>query len=124
MSSKQLLTEEVSTSSVEQLCTLREMIKSPPTEHTKIVLIASEYFIERVKLYVDYIFGSTEKFEFIGSSIPTALASDFSAVESEKHSKAAKWLAPHKKGDYRSILKEQKEFESKVKQRQVSHPQS
>jgi len=125
--SDRIMVEDKSTSSVEQLCIIREMIDSKEiaiADIDKFIIISSKYFEERIKLYTEYIFNDISKFEFIGSALPTNISSSFGSAERQKFLSAKAWLGRHKKGDYKTILSEQLKFQEEVRLGNRSHPRS
>jgi len=119
-----IIKEEKTTSTVEQLCYLKKFIKKEKYKHTDLIIVSSEFFGNRVKLYVEYILGTKKGITFIESSIPSNLASRFKKVEKGKLVRIKNWFKNHKKGDDKSILKEQKEFQNKVKKGEIVQPVS
>lgn len=121
-----VIIEEETASSVEQICYLKKLLTKDESElsreNTKITIVSSEFFNDRVKLYVKYIFGSIKSFAFIPSEVPENMRENFRKVELEKYKKARKWLSGHIKGDSKSILKEQKEFQKKIREGKVNYP--
>lgn len=125
LSNTQIVTEETTTSTVEQLAYLREYIgTSKVGSDIEITVVASEIFLERVKLYVEYIFGTNQGFKFLGSKIPNDIRENFERVEIEKLKKAKAWLMNHKKGEYKKIVEEQMAFQQKIVRDNSSHPRS
>jgi hypothetical protein len=113
-----ILTEQNSTSAVEQICFLKENIQ----DASSLVIISSEFFGDRVKLYVEYIFGTTNGITFIESKLPDTIKEKFKEIEAGKLTKAIEWLKNHTKGDFETILKEQKAFQDKVNEGMFKHP--
>src|ERR1035437_4403254 len=113
-----ILKEENSTSAVEQLFFLKQKVSNI----SDLIIISSEFFGSRIKLYAEYIFGTINGIIFIESKVPQNIRQKFQEIESEKFSKAIEWLKNHKKGDSETILKEQKAFQDKVKEGKVIHP--
>ena len=112
--------EEASTSTIEQLCFLRDHL---PTRTTTFI-VGSKYFIDRVKLYVEYIFGDIQRFEFVGSDIPLDLEGEMKKTEALKIDQTRKWLKGHKRGDFKTILAEQKAFQSQIQQKETDFPRT
>ncbi len=124
----QIITEEKTTSSVEQLCYLRELLDSNTLglsrEDLNIIIVSSEFFSNRIKLYIEYIFGTTKGLTLISSKVPKEIRDSFKRAELGKYRKALEWLKRHIKGDYKTILKEQQEFQKKVTEGKIHHPVS
>jgi DUF218 domain len=120
----EILTEENSTSTVEQLCHLKERIVSekPNLSYESLVIVSSEFFNERVKLYAEYIFGDTKGVLFVGSPVPPNLRDNFQTIEKDKLSKAQEWLKRYQKGDSAQILMDQRNFQAKVINDKIDHP--
>lgn len=108
-----IITEDQTTSTVEQICYLREFIDIHP-EIEKVTIISSEFFNERVKLYVKYILKSNPNITFIAAKIPDSLKENFETTENLKLKKAEEWLSNHTIGDYKSILQEQQAYQNKI----------
>ena len=87
-----------------------------------LIIISSEFFGERVKLYTEYIFGSVDGIIFIDSKIPPEIANDFKRAEEFKLKEGIKWLEGHEKGDVGMILKEQREFQAGVIKGEIKQP--
>ena len=113
-----ILTEENSTSTVEQLCFLKQEIPNI----SDLIIVSSEFFGDRVKLYAEYIFGTTNGITFIESKLPDDIKEKFKEVEADKFTKAVEWLKNHKKGDFITILEEQKAFQKQVIEGRINHP--
>ena len=114
-----IITEENTTSTVEQLCYLKDFIKEKEINDSDLIIVSSEFFGNRVKLYAEYIFGIVNGIVFIESQIPKEFLPKFQEVEAVKLTEAQNWLKNHTKGDDTKILKEQKEFQSKVKKGEI-----
>lgn len=108
-----IVTEEQTTSTVEQICYLREFIAQNPDLET-ITVVSSEFFNERVKLYARYILNSTLNIEFIPAKLPDNMKQDFEIAEANKLKKAEEWLSHHQIGDHKIILQEQLAFQKKI----------
>lgn len=113
-----ILTEENSTSTIEQLFFLKENVPNI----LDLTIVSSEFFGNRVKLYAEYIFGTTDGVTFIESRLPEDVKEKFKEVETDKLKKAVEWLKNNKKGDSEKILEEQRAFQNKIKKGKVSHP--
>lgn len=109
-----ILTEETTTSTVEQLCYLKKFVETKKLNYPDIIIISSEFFGDRVKLYVEYVFGTTQGIIFVESSIPKDSIAEFKKIEEVKIQQAKTWLKDYKKGDDKTILAEQKVFQNKV----------
>ncbi len=116
----EIILEDRCSSTVAELSFLREFIDREQIEG-KIFVVASEFFVERVKVYARYILQNYENINFIGSKVPDDEAREFENIEKDKLKKAEEWLDGHEKGDYQTILREQKEFEIKVMSGEVKH---
>lgn len=122
-----ILMEEKTTSSVAQIAYLRELVDASRfaiSEDGPVVIVSSEFICERIQLYVDYIFGTTEGFKFIDSKVPDDLRNSLQIAESIKLPQTRMWLNRHAKGDYRSMLKDQAEFEKKILDDEVDYPRT
>lgn len=106
--------EEVTSSTVEQLCYLKEFIKLRRFSPADVVIISSEFFNERVKLYTEYVLGTIEGIVFFGSVVPGEAKEKFKFTETEKLEQAQNWLKDHEKGDDKTILEEQRIFQAQV----------
>lgn len=122
LASTEILTENSASSTVRELCFLREFIDKEKTKFY-ITIVASEVFVERVKLYSEYIFENFNAFNFLASRVPDEEMA-FKQVEKDKLKKGIKWLSGHKKGDYRAILGEQDAFEKQIINGEIDHPVS
>lgn len=113
----QIIKEEKTTSAVEQICVLRGLTRTESAKYkdADLTIVSSEVFSNRIKMYVEYIFGSAEKVNFVASPVPSESREDFLAIEQKKLLETKEWLSKKVKGDYRSILKDQKDFEEKLK---------
>jgi hypothetical protein len=114
-----VLIEDKTTSTVEQLCYLKKFIKKEKIKHSNLIIVSSKFFGDRVKLYVEYIFGTKEGVVFIESAIPKNLSVRFKKVETYKLKEVQTWFKGHKKGDDETILKEQEIFQIKVKKGEI-----
>lgn len=117
----EVLTEESTASTVEQICYLRNLLETQ-FAGVLVSIVASEFFVDRVQLYVEYIFGAPTGVICIVSPVPPALRSELRLIEAKKHLATKSWLARHTKGDYQAILREQLTFLQKVITGQVEHP--
>jgi len=101
-----IIVEENTTSTIEQLCYLRELIDSGEfkLKYSDLVLVASKFFIERVKLYSEYIFDTN--------------------TEENKLKEAQIWLKDYKRGDYKEILNRQKVFQEQIQKGKINYPAS
>ncbi|KKQ03878.1 MAG: hypothetical protein US12_C0013G0016 [Parcubacteria group bacterium GW2011_GWA2_36_24] len=117
-----IITEETTTSTIEQLCYLKEFIKKGKSNLSDIIIVTSEFFSERVKLYAEYVFGTIDGIIFIDSLVPTEIKEKFKKAEEFKLKEGIHWLEGHKKGDDEGILKEQKEFQSEVIKGEIKQP--
>ena len=115
-----VLTNE-GTSTVRELCILREMIEQEGGE-TRLTIVASEFFVDRVKLYAEYIFGNLRNIDFVASEVPAEGREGFQRIEEIKLQKGHEWLDGREKGDYKKILGEQEAFEQKVIRGEIDHP--
>lgn len=115
--------EENTTSTIEQLCYLRNIFDLKETEfnYSDLVIVASKFFMDRVKLYAEYIFNTTENIIFIESDVPIDILGQFEATEDKKLIEAQDWLKEYEKGDYWGILARQKAFQSEVKKGEINH---
>ncbi len=111
------------TSTVRELSMLREMTNQE-TERPKVTIVASEFFVDRVKLYTEYIFGDLNRIEFVASRVPDEGREGLQEIEETKFVKGQEWLAEHEKGDYQRILREQEIFEGQVRRGEIEHPVS
>ncbi len=110
-----IITEENSASTIEQLCFLKENIPNI----ADLIIISSEFFGNRVRLYAEYIFDVTDGITFIESKLPDDIREKFKEIEANKLAKAIAWLKNHQKGDFQKILEEQKAFQDKVREGKV-----
>ena len=117
-----VLTNEY-TSTIRELCMLREMIDKQ-TEPSRLTIVASEFFVDRVKLYSEYIFENLDNIKFIGSQVPTEGMEGLREIEALKLQKGHEWLDGYRKGDYRKILGEQEAYEQKILRGEIDHPVS
>jgi hypothetical protein len=117
-----VITEENTLSTVEQLCFLKKFMEKEKINLSDLIIVSSEFFSERVKLYAEYIFGSTEGIIFMDSRVPLEKADNFKEAEEFKLKEGEKWLARHKKGDDKAILEEQKEFQVGVIKGEIKQP--
>jgi len=117
-----MLTEETSTSTVEQLCYLKKFIKKEKFNYSDVVIISSQFFIDRVKFYAEYIFDTSTGIIFIESAMPQNLVGHFQSVEEGKFKQAQGWLKNHRKRDDQTILIEQKVFQNQVKKGKINQP--
>jgi hypothetical protein len=118
----EVITEEGTSSTVEQLCYLKEFIEKEKLNFPDLIIISSEFFSERVKLYAEYVFGTIDGIIFISSAVPAEIKEKFEKAEEFKLKEGRDWLAGHKKGDDKAILKEQKEFQSGVIKGEIKQP--
>jgi len=116
-----LILENKSTSTVEELCFLKDFSKRQGGD-PQITVIASEFFADRVKLYAEYILGDAEGVNFIASAVPEEGKGEFEKIEEDKLAKAREWLSRHEKGNSKIILREQKAFEKKIISGEIIHP--
>ena len=119
-----ITTEEHTTSTVEQICYLKKFIKQEKFNHSDLTIVSSRFFGGRVKLYVEYIFGANSDIIFIESDIPADLEIKFQEIEKTKLEEVQNWFKGHTKGDDERILREQEEFQNKVKNREIKQPLS
>ncbi|OGI61059.1 hypothetical protein A2814_02270 [Candidatus Nomurabacteria bacterium RIFCSPHIGHO2_01_FULL_38_19] len=115
-----ILTEENTTSTVEQLCYLKKFIETKKLSYADLVIVSSQFFGDRVKLYAEYIFDVNEGITFVKSVVSEDFVEYFQKVEKDKPKQTQDWLNNHKKGKNQLILREQKEFQAKVKKGEVS----
>jgi hypothetical protein len=118
----EILTENSASTTVRELCFLRMFIDEAK-ENFKITIVGSAYFIDRVKLYSEYIFKNPKQLTFVASEIPDSAAT-FKEIEQDKLRKGLQWLNGHRKGDYLTILQVQDEFEKKVLTGEIENPVS
>lgn len=111
------------TTTIRELCGLREISDTGYTD-LPITIVVSEFFIERVKLYTEYIFGNIENIEFVASNVPEESAESFKQIEELKLEKGYQWLNGYVKGDYKKLLEEQDAFEKKILSGEENHPVS
>jgi len=118
-----IILDNEASSTVEQINLLREFIEEEAVE-MKVSIVASEFFVERVKLYAEYILAGLEDAEigFVASRVPAEDSERFKEIEEGKLAEARKWLSKNKKGDYQTILQEHKEFEQKIIAGEIKHP--
>ena len=119
-----ILTEEKTTSTVEQICYLKKFIKKNKFRYSDLIIVSSKYFGNRVKLYAEYIFGTKKGVIFVESAIPKNLEIRFKKIETFKLKQMQGWLKGHKKGDDKRILKEQKNFQNKILKGEIKQPLS
>lgn len=117
-----IITEETTTSTVEQLCYLKSFLQAQKLNSSDLFIVSSEFFSERVKLYAEYIFGIIDGIIFIESAVPPEARERFKELENEKIKEGIKWLAHIKKGDDATILREQQEFQRKVVVGEIKQP--
>jgi|GEM_PF-3306068 len=111
------------TTTIRELCGLRE-INETEYLNLPITIVVSEFFIQRVKLYAEYIFGNIENIDFVASKVPEESAASFKQIEELKLEKGHQWLDGYVKGDYKKLLEEQDAFEKKILSGEVDHPVS
>jgi len=118
-----IIVEENTASTIEQLCYLRELVDSRKFKfkYSDLVIVASKFFVERVKLYSEYIFDADENMTFVGSSVPESIFEQFKNTEENKLKEAQIWLKDYKRGDYKEILNKQKVFQEQVQQGKVNY---
>jgi len=109
-----MIIEETTASTVEQLCYLKEFIEKEKLDFSNLVIVSSEFFGDRVRLYAEYVFGTIDGIIFIDSIVPAEIREKFQKAEEFKLKEGKKWLMRHEKGNSRRILKEQIEFQNKV----------
>ena len=114
--------EENTTSTVEQLCYLKKFSKQEKLNYSDLIIVSSKFFGDRVKLYVEYIFGTNSDIVFIESDIPIDLEDRFREIEKTKLQEVQDWFKGHEKGDDVTILKEQEVFQAKVKKGEIKRP--
>jgi hypothetical protein len=117
-----IIIEENTTSTVEQLCYLKKFIKQEQLDYSDLMIVSSKFFVDRVKLYVEYIFGINSGIAFIESDIPVDLEDRFRKIEEIKRQEVEDWFKGHQKGDDVTILKEQEVFQAKVKKGEIKRP--
>lgn len=117
-----IMTEETTTSTVEQLCYLKKFIEKEKLKYSDLVIVSSKFFGDRVKIYSEYIFGNTSGIIFVESEVPPEMVERFQKVEAQKFKEIQSWLKDHKKGDDQNILKEQKEFQGRVLKGETKQP--
>ena len=117
-----IITEETTVSAMEQLCYLKEFIEKEKFNLSDLVIVSSEFFSDRIKLYLEYVFGSIDGIVFIDSLVPVEIKEEFKKAEEYKLSEGIKWLNGHKKGDHQTILKKQREFQNKVIKGEIKQP--
>ena len=119
-----IITEETTVSTVGQLCYLKEFIVREKLNLSDLVIVSSEFFSDRVKLYAEYVLGSIDGIIFIDSSVPAEIKEKFQKAEKYKLSEGIKWLNIYKKGDDQTILRAQREFQNKVMEGKIKQPPS
>lgn len=121
-----IIVEGNTTSTIEQLCYLRRLIDSKQAlfNYSDLVIIASKFFINRVKLYSEYIFNTNEGIIFVGSDVPQDISEQFKNTEEKKFIEAQIWLKNYQKGDFEKILIQQKSFQDMVQKGQINQPTS
>ena len=119
-----IITEENTTSTVEQICYLKKFMQQEQLNFYDLIVVSSRFFGDRVKLYVEYIFGTNAEIKFIESDVPSDLKKRFKEIEKFKIQVAQDWLKGHIKGDDVTILKEQQKFQMKVKMGEIKQPSS
>ena len=110
---------------MEELCLVREFIDRPNQEiFPHIVIVSSEFFVDRTKVYAEYIFKDLDNFTFVASKIEGQNLDELRRIEEPKQERAVRWLVdnPHQRGDYQTILKEVRAFQAKVVAGEVEHP--
>ena len=117
-----IATEENTKSTVEQLCYLKKFIKKENFDYLDLIIVSSEFFCHRVKLYAEYIFGTIEGITFVDSLVPTDIKSEFKKAEEYKLKEGINWLKKFKKGNNQAILKEQEEFQARVIKGDTNQP--
>lgn len=117
-----IITEKTTASTVEQLCFLKKFLEEEKINLSDLVIVSSEFFSDRVKLYAEYIFGTINGIIFINSPVPAEIAEEFKKAEEYKLSEGISWLKSHTKGDDQAILKEQKEFQKGVLEGEIKQP--
>lgn len=122
LTTTKIITENSYSSTVRELCFLKEFLDNNKAKFNTII-VASEVFVDRVKLYSEYIFENLDGVSFLASKIPDSEVS-FRRLEKEKFQKGVEWLSGHKKGDYKRILEEQDAYEKKILSGEIEHPVS
>jgi hypothetical protein len=117
-----VLTEESTVSAMEQICYLKKLIEKEKINFSDVVIVSSQFFTERIKLYAEYVFSATDGIIFIGSLVPQEIMEEFKEAEEQKLKDGINWLKSFKKGDDRAILKAQKDFQAKVLKGQMKQP--
>lgn len=120
--SAKIITEETTASTVEQLCYLKEFIAKEKLNLSDLVIVSSEFFSDRVKLYAEYILGSIDGIVFIDSLVPAEIKEKFQEVEDYELKEGINWLNIYKKGDDQAILRAQREFQSGVVRGEIKQP--
>lgn len=115
----EIITDNRASTTVRELCFLREFIDSAEKKF-KVTIVASDFFIDRVRLYSEYIFQNLEDIEYVPSAVPSN-EMPFQEIEADKYKKGVEWLQGHKKGDYITILNEQDDFEKKILSGEIKH---
>ena len=122
---RRVMIEATTASTVEQLCWLRQALDdnliTGIDDSTRIVIIASEFFSARVKLYCEYIFN--RPMEVVSAHVPAELTLAWRETESAKLAAAKDWLARFQKGDYQSMLAHQRSWQRLVVDHQADRPQ-
>jgi hypothetical protein len=117
-----IITEETTKSTVEQMCLLKNFIKKEGLQYSDLIVVSSKFFSDRVKLYAEYVFGTIDGIVFIDSAVSPEMEEEFRKAEEFKLREGKNWLKHHKKGDDRTILKEQRTFQSKVIGGEIGQP--
>ena len=117
-----IITEETTQSTVEQLCYLKKFIQKEGFNFSDLIIISSEFFSDRVKLYTEYIFGTIDGIIFINSIVPMDMLGKFREAEEFKIKEGQDWLKGQRKGDDETILIEQKKFQDGVIKGEIPQP--
>jgi hypothetical protein len=121
VSEKNISKEETTQSSVEQLCWLKEQIEKEKI--SRVYIVCSEFFSNRIKLYSDHIFFNFDiPIEIISASVTKSIAKDFQLIEKEKYIKAKEWLLNIEYGDCKKMLSDMKEYKQKIKDKIIDYP--
>ncbi len=109
-------------SAVEQLCYLKKFIEENKLNYSDVTIVSSEFFNERIKLFAEYILGTSKGVNFIGSAVPQDLTEKFKEDEESKFKDAKIWLENnYTKGDHEKILADHKAFQQKVINKEITN---
>ena len=112
--------EERSTSALQQVFALRDYMS-----RYELTVVASEYYIDRIRFFAAYLLGQEAIIHFVGSAIPQDQREAFREAEGLKLETARRWLAKHQEaGDHEAIIAEEQAFQDFAKAQLAQQPGS